>query len=81
MGIEEKAENLIKEGRVKKELETGKRIHFLVEGTDERHSVIFDKETENFTCDCKFGTLREKTCSHILASKIYLLNEEKKPKN
>jgi hypothetical protein len=70
MSVEEKAVNLIKEGKVKKELETGKRVHFTIEGTDEKHSVIFDKKTQKFSCDCKWSTLKDKECSHILAAKF-----------
>lgn len=71
MSIEEKAKKLVKEGRVKKEVETRKRIHFLVDGTDERHSVIFDKKTQKFSCDCKWSSLKDKECSHMIACKLF----------
>lgn len=70
MSIEGKAEKLIKEKKVKKELETRQRVHFSVDGTDEKHSVIFDKETQNFSCDCKWSSLKNRECSHILAAKF-----------
>jgi hypothetical protein len=67
--VKSKAENLLKEGKVKKEVETEKRIHFKVQGETETHSVIFDKERNEWACDCPFSTLKEKECSHILACK------------
>jgi len=67
----EKAHLLLKEGKVIKEVETDKRIHFKVisKGT---HSVIFDKENNRWECDCKWGSLRENYCSHILACNLFL---------
>ena len=70
--VKAKAENLVKEGKVKKEVETDKRIHFKVQGETEVHSVIFDKEKKEFSCDCPYSTLREGYCSHIEAVKILL---------
>jgi hypothetical protein len=57
---------------VKKEIETHKRIHFSVVGTEETHSVIYDKEKNEWTCDCRYSTLHNKTCSHIVASQKIL---------
>jgi hypothetical protein len=68
--IKTKAKKLLKEGKVKKEVETEKRIHFKVQGETETHSVIFDKKSGEWECDCQYSTLREKECSHILACKI-----------
>jgi len=70
--VEDKAKNLIKGGRVKKETETEKRIHFKVQGETETHSVIFDKEKGKLSCDCKYFTLKEGYCSHIEAVRIFL---------
>ncbi len=67
----EKASLLLKEGKVIKEVETDKRIHFKVI-SKETHSVIFDKEKNTWECDCKWGSLREKHCSHILACNLFL---------
>jgi len=69
--IKEKGERLFKEGRVKKDFETEKRIHFTVISS-EKHFVIFDKIKNKWECDCKYFTLREKECSHIYACKLYL---------
>lgn len=66
--IKAKAEQLIQEKKVKKELETDRRIHFSVAGTDENHSVIFDKIKNKWSCDCSYNTLKRKICSHIVAS-------------
>lgn len=67
--VKSKAENLLKEGKVKKEIETEKRIHFKVIGETETHSVIFEKEKGKWECDCAYSTLKEGICSHIVASK------------
>jgi len=68
---------LFKQGKVKMDLETDKRVHFVVKSKDRDHFVIFDKKKKKFSCDCEFFSLHQKTCSHILASKIWL----KKSKN
>ena len=70
--IRAKAEKLFQEGKVKKEVETAKRIHFSVVGTEETHSVIYDKGKNKWTCDCKYSSLYQRSCSHIIASKILL---------
>lgn len=62
---------LFKKGKVKKVLETDRRIHFRVEGETDTHSVIFDKEKKEFSCDCPFFTLHQKICSHIVACKLF----------
>ena len=69
--IKKKGEKLFKEGKVKKDLETDKRIFFTV-SSSENHSVIFDKIKNKWECDCKYFTLKEKECSHIYACKLYL---------
>jgi hypothetical protein len=62
-----KAEKLIQEGKVKKEVETENRMHFTVEGTSEVHSIMFDKTKEKWSCDCSYNTLKGRVCSHIVA--------------
>jgi hypothetical protein len=69
--VKEKAQLLLKEGKIKKEFETEKRIYFKI-SNEEEHSVIFDKEKNKWKCDCKFFSLKQRTCSHILASKLFL---------
>ena len=66
--IVSKAEKLVQENKVKREVENEKRAHFAVEGETEVHSVIFDKLKNEWTCDCSYNTLKGKTCSHIMAS-------------
>jgi hypothetical protein len=68
--IRKKGYQIFNESKIEKDFETGKRIHFLVEGESEKHSVIFDKEKNEFICDCKFSTLKEKECSHIHAARL-----------
>lgn len=67
--IKAKAEQLVQEKKVKKDLETDRRIHFSVQGTNEVHSIIYDKEKDDWTCDCSYNSLKNKICSHIVASK------------
>ena len=69
--IQRKGEQLFREGRVKKDLETDKRTFFTVTSS-EKHSVIFDKRKNKWECDCKYFTLKQKECSHIYACKLYL---------
>lgn len=68
---------LFKQGKVKKEIETDKRIHFVVQSADKNHFVIFDKNKKEFSCDCEYYSLHLRICSHIIASQLYLKNEEK----
>jgi len=70
--IREKAFKLLRENRVKKELETELRIHFFVKGETEDHDVIFDKVKKSWSCDCKYFSLHQKECSHILSCKLFL---------
>ena len=70
--IRKKAFKLLRENRVKKELETELRIHFFVKGETEDHDVIFDKVKKSWSCDCRYFSLHQKECSHILACKLFL---------
>ncbi|MCS7134952.1 MAG: hypothetical protein N3E38_01345 [Candidatus Aenigmarchaeota archaeon] len=62
---------LYKEGKVKVDVETQKRIYFKVLSENE-HSVIFDKIKNQFACDCEYFSLKLKDCSHIYAVKLFL---------
>jgi hypothetical protein len=68
--VKRKAKELYAEGKIIKDLETEKRIHFKVMGTKDMHSVIFKKDEKEWECDCKYSTLKGKECSHILACKF-----------
>lgn len=70
--VVEKARRLVKSGKVRKDLETERRIHFIVKGETDVHYVTFDKEKREWSCDCQFFTLKEGECSHIIASKMLL---------
>jgi len=67
---------LFKENKVKKELETDKRIHFTVKSGLKNHSVIFSKEKNKWICDCSFWSLKFQSCSHIHASRLFKRNED-----
>lgn len=66
--VSDKAEKLVKENKVRKVVETDKRAHFVVQGSEEEHSVIFDKVKNEWNCDCSYNTLKRKMCSHIAAA-------------
>jgi hypothetical protein len=74
----EKAFKLLRERRVKKDLETDLRIHFSVKGETEMHGVIFDKIKNAWSCDCRYFSLHQKECSHILSCILLLKKLEKK---
>lgn len=69
--IKIKGRKLFSEGKARKEVDTQKRAHFRVIGETEEHSIILDKQTGKYSCDCKFFTLRQKECSHIFACRIF----------
>jgi hypothetical protein len=75
--IEKKARKLFREGRVRLDFESEKRIYFTVYSR-EVHSVIFDKEKNEFKCDCKYFSVKQIECSHIKACKLLLKDLEKK---
>jgi len=75
--IEKKARKLFREGRVRLDFESEKRIYFTVYSRDV-HSLIYDKEKNDFKCDCKYFSVKQKECSHIKACKLLLKDLEKK---
>ena len=67
-----KARKIFEEKKIRKDFETEKRIHFKVQGETQEHFVIFDKTTRKFSCDCPYFSLKERSCSHIEAVKLFL---------
>lgn len=70
--VRQKAYSLLRERAVAKKLETSRRAHFLVKGETEAYSVIFDKQRKEWSCDCRYFSLRQRVCSHILACKLFV---------
>lgn len=70
MKIDEKGKKLYEEGKVRKEIDSLRRVHFIVQGETEEHSVIFDKGKRSWTCDCRYSALQNRECSHIVAARI-----------
>jgi len=66
---------LFKNGKVLKEIETEKRIHFTILNESENHQVIYDKEKNSWSCDCQFFALKFNECSHIIACQLLLRDE------
>ena len=62
---------LFREGRVKKDMDADRRIYFTVRGETETHSVIFDKVRNEWSCDCKYNSMKGRECSHIYACKLF----------
>ncbi|MBD3156173.1 MAG: hypothetical protein GF368_06035 [Candidatus Aenigmarchaeota archaeon] len=71
-----KAYWLFKNGKVKKEIESPKRIHFTILNDTEDKQVMYDKNKDSWSCDCRYYALKLKDCSHILASKLFMEEEE-----
>ena len=67
---------LFKNGKVKKEIDTPKRTHFTVSGNEEDRQVSYDKSKDSWSCDCRFYALKLKDCSHIIACKHFIRDED-----
>lgn len=67
---EDKAKDLVSEGKVFLDMNTAKRLYFTVKSNDS-HSVFFDKERIEWKCDCRYNAVKSKTCSHVLAAKEF----------
>jgi len=74
--VERKARKLFREGRVRLDFESEKRVYFTVYSRDV-HSVIYDKERGEFKCDCKYFSVKQRECSHIIACKLSVKDLEK----
>ncbi|MCL5420208.1 MAG: SWIM zinc finger domain-containing protein [Candidatus Parvarchaeota archaeon] len=64
-------------GSVKLDYKTQKHLSFLVQGDNELHNVMYFDEkpdSKRWQCDCKWYTLQDKLCSHIIAVNIALKN-------
>jgi len=67
----EKAKRLVEEDKIKVEKVTSEAIIFKVQGDSGLHTVIFDRLTEKWNCDCDWFQLRKVEGSHILACKLW----------
>ncbi len=67
---EDKADDLIKNNNVRLDIKTENRIHFTV-NSNEEHSLYFDRKNITWNCDCRYFSIKEKQCSHILAAKHF----------
>ena len=65
-----KGRKMFDEEKVTMEINTDKRMHFKVAGDTEDHTVVFDKNKLSWSCSCKFSSLKNKDCSHIVACMI-----------
>ena len=65
-----KGRELSDSGKVKKDIDSERRTYFTVEGDTQNHSVIFEKGKKEWKCDCKYQSLHNRNCSHVLACMI-----------
>jgi len=63
--------------KVKLDYKTDKHISFIVEN-DNRHNVMYfsERKEDNWQCDCKWYTLQNKICSHIIAVNLAIKNNK-----
>lgn len=76
-----KALGLIK--KVNIDYATEKHVSFTVEGDENVHNVMYFTEktgSQKWQCDCKWYTLQNKICSHIIAVNLALKKNLIKPK-
>ncbi len=62
--------------KVKSDYQTSKHISFIVESENGTHNVMYFNEKEGelkWQCDCKWYTLQNKLCSHIIAVNLFLM--------
>ena len=70
--IYKKGFRIYRSGKVKIDFENEKRVYLKVRGETETHSVIYDKISKKFICDCKWFSMKNQECSHIVAAKLFL---------
>ncbi len=64
---------------VKLDYGTEKHLSFLVKGDENTHNVMYfneKKSEKRWQCDCKWYTLQDKLCSHIIAVNLALINHK-----
>lgn len=71
-----KAKELARSGKVVSEGLIGSSIYFTVKSSKDRH-VIFRVPGQTWICDCEYYVLKGKECSHIIACKMFLKDQEK----
>lgn len=63
---------------IKSDYQTSKHISFTVKSENGIHNVMyFDEKTGDlrWQCDCKWYTLQNKVCSHIIAVNLMLIKK------
>ncbi|MBR9679856.1 MAG: hypothetical protein GOU99_02295 [Candidatus Altiarchaeota archaeon] len=71
-----KAQKLMKSGKVVSKGLIGSSIYFTVKSNKDRH-VIFRVPGQTWICDCEYYVLKGKECSHMIACKMLLKEQEK----
>ncbi len=70
--VREKAQRLVEEGKVRKDMDSDRRTYFIVKGETDTHSIIFDKISKEWSCDCRYNSTKGLECSHIYACKMII---------
>jgi len=72
-----KAEALLRLNRVKLDMKGSDKIYFTVKGDHETYSVIIHTKNSRCTCTCRYWSVTQRKCSHILACLLYLKKLER----
>ena len=75
--MDEKAQALVFKGLVKKEVDSRTRDYYKSGNQD----VIYNKLKQEYSCTCKWFSVRLKDCSHIKAVKKQRVRDNGKNKN
>ena len=65
---------------IKKDYDSSNIIAFTV-GDKWKHSVLYNKKKDMFTCTCRWYTLKATPCAHIIAVNMWLKERDIKKKD
>ena len=68
----DKARMLKEENKVEFEGQMGSSLYFKVFSGKEAYSVVFRGPGKQWLCECQYFVIKGKTCSHVLACKLWL---------
>ena len=74
----EKARKLKETQNVSFEGQMGSSLYFKVRSGDREYQVIFRGPQKQWLCDCQYFVMKAKTCSHVIACKLWLKEHDKK---
>ncbi|HDR53736.1 MAG TPA: hypothetical protein ENN60_03670 [archaeon] len=68
----DKARMLKETDRVECEGQLGSSLYFKVYSGDKVYQVSFRGPKKQWLCDCQYFVIKAKTCSHVLACKLWI---------